>query len=70
MAEAKGYKIADGLDMMVYQGTEAFRLWTGHDVPAVAVQAAREQVMSKLNGKATELPLSRPVIQKGASYES
>ena len=71
MAQAKGYKIADGLDMMVYQGTEAFRLWTGHEVPLEAVKAARELVVDRLSSKLGDVasPLTRPLIQRVSGYE-
>jgi shikimate dehydrogenase len=33
-AERKGCKIVPGLGMLVYQGVEAFKLWTGVEAPA------------------------------------
>ncbi|MGI5912336.1 MAG: shikimate dehydrogenase [Syntrophomonadaceae bacterium] len=33
MAEQQGCKIINGLGMMLYQGAEAFKLWTGHEMP-------------------------------------
>jgi shikimate dehydrogenase len=33
VAESKGCKIVSGLGMLVYQGAEAFRLWTGTEPP-------------------------------------
>ncbi|MDQ7082890.1 MAG: hypothetical protein Q9N34_08060 [Aquificota bacterium] len=32
-AEAAGCKTIDGLKMLVYQGAEQFRLFTGHEAP-------------------------------------
>ncbi len=44
-AEEAGLETQNGLPMLVYQGTEAFRLWTGHDAPAqVMFAAALEQL--------------------------
>jgi shikimate dehydrogenase len=41
-AEAAGARALGGLPMLVYQGAEAFRLWTGVDAPvAVMMDAAR-----------------------------
>ncbi len=40
-AEAAGCKTISGLGMMLYQGAEAFRLWTGVDMP---VDYVREQL--------------------------
>ena len=31
-AKEAGAKTLDGLGMLIYQGIEAFRLWTGHEV--------------------------------------
>ncbi len=33
MAEEAGCKTMNGLPMMLFQGAEAFRLWTGHEMP-------------------------------------
>ncbi len=40
-----GYQIADGLDMMIYQGIEAFKIWTGKNVDAETVVKARQYVL-------------------------
>lgn len=42
-AEAAGARTLGGLAMLVYQGAEAFRLWTGREAPeALMMRAARE----------------------------
>ncbi len=42
-AEAAGARALGGLAMLVYQGAEAFRLWTGREAPeALMMRAARE----------------------------
>ena len=42
-AERGGARAVGGLSMLVHQGAEAFRLWTGVDPPLdVMAQAARE----------------------------
>ena len=42
-AEAAGARALGGLTMLVYQGAEAFRLWTGREAPeALMMRAARE----------------------------
>ena len=33
MAEEQGCKIINGLGMMLWQGAEAFKLWTGKEMP-------------------------------------
>ncbi|MCS6997976.1 MAG: shikimate dehydrogenase [Aquificaceae bacterium] len=39
-AKAKGCPFQDGLDMLLYQGMESFRLWTGLEVPYGVVKKA------------------------------
>ncbi len=42
-AESLGAHIIGGLTMLVYQGAEAFKLWTGRDAPeSLMIEAARE----------------------------
>lgn len=41
------YLIADGLDMMIYQGARAFKLWTNFDVPTLSIQKARESLVEQ-----------------------
>ena len=44
-AEAAGAKAISGLGMLVHQGAEAFRLWTGVDPPLAAMYKACEEVL-------------------------
>lgn len=37
-AKAKGLKTANGLGMLLYQGAEAFRLWTGKEMPVQLIK--------------------------------
>ena len=39
-AEALGCQTINGIGMMLYQGAEAFQLWTGHDMPIDEVKKA------------------------------
>lgn len=39
-AEARGCQIMNGVGMIIYQGAEAFKLWTGKDMPIDEVKAA------------------------------
>ena len=39
-AQARGFKTADGLSMLVYQGARAFELWTGSPAPVETMLAA------------------------------
>ena len=38
MAQQRGCRVAGGLLMLLYQGAQAFRLWTGRQMPAEAVR--------------------------------
>ena len=40
MAESAGCRICPGLGMLLFQGAEAFRLWTGREMPVEAVRKA------------------------------
>lgn len=40
MARAAGLPAFNGMDMLLYQGAEAFRLWTGQDMPVKLVKEA------------------------------
>jgi shikimate dehydrogenase len=40
--EASGAKWSDGLGMLLHQGAEAFRLWTGREAPLETMRAALE----------------------------
>lgn len=37
-AKASGCKVANGLNMLLYQGAEAFRLWTGEEMPVKIIK--------------------------------
>ncbi|MBQ1490360.1 MAG: quinate/shikimate dehydrogenase, partial [Blautia sp.] len=37
-AKAKGCQTMNGLGMLLYQGAEAFRLWTGEEMPVEAIR--------------------------------
>jgi len=39
VAEGKGCHIVTGLGMLVYQGAEAFRMWTGAEPPVAEMMA-------------------------------
>ena len=39
-AEAMGLRTQNGLPMLIHQGAEAFRLWTGRDAPAEVMRRA------------------------------
>jgi len=39
-AKEKGCIFQDGLDMLLYQGMESFRIWTGLEVPYEVVKEA------------------------------
>ncbi len=47
-AREANLKIQNGLPMLVYQGAEAFRLWTGQEAPAqVMLEAAKNQLENR-----------------------
>ena len=39
-AKKKGCKVVYGIDMLVYQGAEAFKIWTGLDAPIDVMKKA------------------------------
>lgn len=43
MAEEKGCKIMNGIDMLIYQGDIGFKLWTGKDMPKEVIEAMKER---------------------------
>lgn len=45
-ARAAGATTLDGLDMLVYQGAIAFKMWTGHDAPIDVMRGALEEVFA------------------------
>lgn len=42
-AEAKGAQVLSGVNMLVYQGAEAFKMWTGAEPPIDLMQRAVEE---------------------------
>ncbi len=44
-AEERGAKAVGGLDMLVYQGARAFRLWTGIDPPVEVMRKALKEAL-------------------------
>ena len=47
-AEDAGARIGGGLSMLIYQGAEGFKLWTGQDAPIeVMFKAAREKLAGR-----------------------
>lgn len=49
-AEARGCPVIGGLEMLVHQGVEALKLWTGHRFAAEDVAAALEHLEGALHG--------------------
>jgi shikimate dehydrogenase len=41
-SHAAGLRATGGLSMLLYQGTEAFTLWTGHEAPLAVMRSALE----------------------------
>jgi shikimate dehydrogenase len=50
-AREANLKIQNGLPMLVYQGAEAFRLWTGQEAPAHVMMEAAKSVLQKSEEK-------------------
>jgi shikimate dehydrogenase len=47
-AVAKGSRVVDGLEVLVHQGADSLRIWTGADPPIETMrQAARQDVTSE-----------------------
>lgn len=44
-AEAAGARTLNGLGMLIYQGAEAFRLWTGREAPIDVMRRAVEEAL-------------------------
>ena len=42
VAKAKGYKVYNGLNMLVYQGAHAFKRWTGQEAPVTEMKVLLE----------------------------
>ncbi len=48
-AKEKGCSYQDGLDMLLYQGMESFRIWTGYEVPYEVVKGSVLDYLTKGN---------------------
>lgn len=46
-AEAESLKTQNGVPMLVYQGAEAFTLWTGQDAPVEVMRRALEEALAQ-----------------------
>jgi shikimate dehydrogenase len=52
MAEDRGCLVINGLDMLIHQGAEQFRLWTGIKAPVdIMTQAVKEALKRNCNEK-------------------
>ncbi|MBI5191996.1 MAG: shikimate dehydrogenase [Nitrospirae bacterium] len=47
-AKAAGCRYSNGLGMLIHQGAESFRIWTGVEPPVEVMRQAVERAMSKL----------------------
>jgi shikimate dehydrogenase len=54
-ARETNLKIQNGLPMLVYQGAEAFRLWTSQEAPAHVMMEAAKSVLQKAEEKQREV---------------
>ena len=45
-AQARGAHVLDGLPMLLYQGAESFRLWTGQEPPLEVMSRAARQALA------------------------
>ncbi len=46
-AEADGAKAINGLGMLVHQGAQAFKLWTGHEAPLEVMKAVAQSALNR-----------------------
>jgi shikimate dehydrogenase len=46
-AKEAGAKAINGLDMLLYQGAAAFKLWTGKEMPVKKIQPLLEETIKK-----------------------
>ncbi|HIP62695.1 MAG TPA: shikimate dehydrogenase [Archaeoglobus profundus] len=49
LAKKRGCKVVYGIDMLVYQGAEAFKIWTGMDAPIDVMKNAAIEALKKFN---------------------
>ena len=45
-ARARGATAVSGIGMLVYQGAESFKLWTGRDADVTAMRAALQSALA------------------------
>ncbi|MFQ5691616.1 MAG: shikimate dehydrogenase [Nitrospinota bacterium] len=50
-AGERGARTVGGLGMLVFQGAENFRIWTGHELPVEKVRAAMEASLAEEGGR-------------------
>ena len=48
LAKAHGARVFNGLDMLIYQGIESYRLFTGNEVSDKAVIEIRKRIRERL----------------------
>ncbi len=49
LAKEHGARVFNGLDMLLYQAIESYRLFTGHEVSEKAIDEARRRLLKALN---------------------
>jgi len=47
LAKKRGCKVVYGIDMLVYQGAEAFKIWTGLDAPIDVMKRSAMEALRK-----------------------
>ena len=48
-ATTVGARVLGGLPMLVYQGADAFRIWTGREAPVEVMLAAAQQALEEVH---------------------